>query len=225
MPHISVITPASRGIQNLSFLFRDFKNQTFQDMEHICVYDGRPSEEVINLAEQYKKLYNLKFCSIEKDFGDMHRSPGTKARNYGTSIAKGAFVVFCDDDVRFKDSYLEVLINGMTPNKISVVQVACKESRLFKNGNPNKIAVIPEIGLPTFPIICHVDTANCIFPRKWVLEDPWRYEPEHDYQLIKRIIEKHRPEILMKNGIQADLDGIFVKGIKDFVSIPPYFRL
>jgi len=49
MPMISVITPASRGVKELSQLLRDFRNQTYKDFEHIIVYDGEPSEEIIFL--------------------------------------------------------------------------------------------------------------------------------------------------------------------------------
>jgi len=174
--------------------------------------------------KEHEKDYNIRFVSIEKDFGDMHRSPGTRARNYGTSLAKGDFVYYADDDNRYKGSLLETLINGITPVRLSVVQVTCAESRIFRNGSPTRIAIIPEIGLPTFPIVCHVDTASCLFPRKWVLEEPWRYEPEHDFRLIKRIIEKHHPEILIHNGIQVDLDGLFTKNLRDWVTLPPFYR-
>jgi len=224
LPLISVITPASRGVKDLSNLFRDFNNQTFRDFEHIVVYDGKVPEDVKALADQYKKLYSLRFCSITKDLGDMQRSPGTKPRNHGTSLAKGKFVVYFDDDDRVKDIFLETHVNGIQENMISVVQMSCSESRIYKNGKPERVVLVPEIGLPFFPIICHVGTPCCMFPRKWALEDPWRYEPEHDFRFIKRIVEKHKPLIHLKNGMVVDVDGLVTKGIKDWVSVPPFYR-
>lgn len=226
MPLISVITPASRGVKDLSNLFRDFKNQSLPQhlWNHICVFDGKVPEDVQKLADSYKSQYNLKFTSIAKDMGDMHRSPGTKARNYGVSISDSKFVVFMDDDDRTRDNYLETLISGMQENTIAVCQMSCSEGRMYKNGDPTRIRLIPEIGLPFFPMICHVGTPCVLCPRLWALEDPWRHEPEHDYRFIKRIVDKHRPQILFHAGHFVDVDGLVIKNLRDWVTIPPYNR-
>lgn len=228
MPHISVITPASRGVPHLTQLLRDFKNQTFQDFEHIICWDGQVPGEVMDFMKVHEKDYNIRFVSVAKDLVKLAKypkSPGTGPRIHGTSLAKGDFVYYADDDNRYKDTLLESLINGMNEKRISVVQVACAESRIKRNGDTKRITFIPEVGLPTFPMVCHVDTACFMVPRKWALKDPWGYEGNtHDYSFLKRIIEKNKPEILMKNGVQVDLDGLFVKGLKDWVTLPPFYR-
>lgn len=229
MPLVSVITPASRSAKVLAQLFRDFKNQTFADFEHILVYDGKVPADVQVLADQYKKLYNLRFYSIEKDMGNVHwgsgrACPGNKPRNYGLSMAKGKYVIYADDDNRYRGDYLEAHVMNIRENSITVTQVACSESRIYKNGKPDRIVVIPEIGLPTFPIICHVDTANFMLPIKWALENPWIPEPENDFRMIKRVVEKYKPTIFIKNGIHADLDGLVTKGLRDWVTVPPFLR-
>ena len=228
MPLISVITPFSRGVKELSQLIRDFRNQTFKNFEHIIVNDGPVPDDVKNFIKDHQTDYNIHFMSVEKNMALMSnipKSPGVGPRNYGLSIAKGDFVYFADDDNRYKSSLLETLLGGMTESRISAVQVACRKSRISKNGDPNQIAIIPEIGLPTFPMVCHVDTACLLVPRKWALKDPWKFDGNTgDFTFLKRIIERNKPEIVMNNGVQADLDGIFTKGIRDWVSIPPFYR-
>jgi glycosyltransferase involved in cell wall biosynthesis len=224
MPLISVITPFSRGVKELSQLIRDFRNQTFQDFTHIIINDGSVQDDVKIFMEQHKKDYNIKFTSITKDMGDMKCSPGTKPRNHGLSIAAEKFCCFCDDDDRYKSTYLETLIDGIQDNMISVVQMSCAESRIYRNGNPKRVILVPEVGLQTFPVIGHVGTPCVLLPRKWALEDPWRHEPEHDFRFFKRIVEKHEPLILMKYGLQVDVDGLVTRGLKDWVSIPPFYR-
>ena len=224
MPLISVITPASRGVKELSQLIRDFRNQLFRDFEHLVVYDGQVPDDVRKLMEEHKKDYNLRFCSVQKDMGDMKTSPGTKPRNHGLSLATGQFAVFADDDDRYKDTYLFTLINGMQENMVSVVQMSCQETRIYRDGDSKKTRLVPEIGLRAFPVICHVGTPCVLLPRKWALEDPWRHEPEHDFRFFKRIVEKHKPLILFKAGMQVDVDGITLKGLKNWVTVPPYHR-
>lgn len=223
-PLVSVITPASRGVKELSSLIRDFRNQTFQSFEHLIIYDGTPPPDVAALIEAHRNDYNLKFMSIEKDPGNMSMAPGTRPRNYGIEKSEGKFVVFCDDDDRYRGDYLETLITGMQENMITVVQMSCQESRIARDGNPNRIRLIPEAGLPTFPMICHVGTPCFMVPREWAVKDPWREEPEHDFRFIKRIVENNNPTIWIKYGMYVDVDGLVIRGCRDWVTIPPFYR-
>lgn len=221
-PTISVITPASRGVKELSNLLNDFKNQTFRNFEHIIVYDGKPPTDVQELMKTAGPW--TRFEHIEKDLGNMQQSPGTKPRNHGIKLAQGDYVVFCDDDDRYKDTYLEKLLLGTRDNSISVVQMTCQESRMYRGGSPERIVLIPEIGLPTFPIICHVGTPCFIVKREWAVENPWQHEPEHDFRFIKRIIDKYNPQIHLIAGMQVDVDGLVLRGARDWVSFPPFYR-
>jgi len=225
---ISVITPASRGVMALGYLINDFRNQTFPKelFEHIIVWDGDIPQDVKDFMDLHKNEYNINFTNISKDVGDMKIAPGTRPRNHGVQIAKGAYVVFADDDDRYKDTYLESLATCIGhDNMISVVQMSCQESRMYKNGNPNRIVLIPEVGLPGFPIICHVGTPCFIVKREWALECPWEHEPEHDFRFIHRIVEKYKPQVNFIGGMAVDVDGLVTRGMKDFVSHPPFFRV
>lgn len=223
---ISVITPASRGVKELSQLLRDFRNQTLRksDFEHIIVYDGIVPIDVKKFMEEHKNDYNIRFMSIKKDNGNMGIAPGTRPRNFGVSQAKGEFCVFFDDDDRAADRYLESLYLGISNNMVSVIQMSCQESRMFKNGDPNRIRLVPETGLPYFPIVCHMGTPCFCLPTTWALAEPWQHEPEHDFRFIKRIVEKYHPQIRFQGGCQVDVDGLMLRGLRDWVSKPPFFR-
>jgi glycosyltransferase involved in cell wall biosynthesis len=224
MPTISVITPASRGVKQLSQLLRDFRNQTYQNFEHLIIYDGNPPEDVQVLMKEHKDDYNVIFMNIQKDIGNMKMAPGTKPRNHGISLAKGVFLVFADDDDRYKSTFLETLISNASDDTIAVVQMSCQESRMYKGGNPNRFTLVPEVGLPFFPIICHMGTPCFIVKREWAVAEPWRHEPEHDFRFIKRIVEKYKPKINVVPGMQVDVDGQVIKGMLDWVTFPPFFR-
>jgi glycosyltransferase involved in cell wall biosynthesis len=226
MTILSIITPASRGIKYLSQLFRDFNNQTLpkNQWDHIVVYDGEIPSDIQKLANDYKNKYQLILTSIKKDTGDMKISPGTKARNYGVNLSKSKFVAFADDDDRYRDTLCESFVSNCNDNTISLVQMSCQESRMFRNGDPNTIRLIPEIDLKQFPVCCHVGTPCFCLPREWALAEPWRHEPEHDYRFIKRICDKFHPNIRITGGMNIDVDGVVIKGMRDFVTIPPFYR-
>lgn len=225
-PRISVITPASRGVKDLTHLLRDFRNQTLpKDLfEHIIVWDGKVPDDVKAFMEEHKNDYNIRFTNIDKDPGNMSIAPGTKPRNKGIMLAKGDYVCFFDDDDRAKDVYLEYLMTGVQDNLLNVVQMSCQESRMFKNGDPTRIRLIPEVGLPTFPIICHVGTPCFMVKRIWAEEMPWREEPEHDFRFINRIVDKYEPAVRLVPGMVVDVDGLVLGGMADWVSIPPFYR-
>jgi glycosyltransferase involved in cell wall biosynthesis len=221
---ISIITPISRGVKTLKYLLNDFRNQTFKNFVHICVYDGIPPDDVKILMEEYSHYYNLKFTSIKKDRGDMRNSPGTNPRNHGISIAESPYIAFFDDDDRARSDYVEKFAMNMRENTIVVVQMACSESRIYRNGNPDNIVLIPEIDLQAFPVICHVGTPCVCLPTAWAKAEPWRHEPEHDFRFIKRICDRFHPQIQIVGGMSVDVDGITLHGLKDWVSIPPFYR-
>ena len=225
MPRLSVITPTCRGIKELSQLLRDFRNQTMPKdaWEHIIVRDGEPSQEIIDLMKREGNP-NTVFCNIPKDAGDMRIAPGTRPRNHGVSIAKGEWLVFADDDDRYKDTYVETLMSGSNETVMAVVQMSCQESRMYKNGNPNRTVLVPEVGLNVFPVVCHMGTPCFTVRREWAVECPWQHEPEHDYRFIKRIVEKFHPQVNFIPGMLVDVDGIVLKGMKDWVSYPPFYR-
>lgn len=226
MPIISVITPASRGVDTLSQLLRDFRNQTLPKnlWEHIIVWDGDVPADVRSFIDKHENDYNLKFTNIQKDPGNMSIAPGTRPRNYGVTQAQSEWVVFADDDDRYKDQYLEKCTQDLQGNVINIVQMTCSEARMFRDGNPDKIRLVPEIGLPMFPMICHIGTPCFVVKREWALADPWQEEPEHDFRFLKRICDKYRPTVRIISGMLVDVDGLVIKGMRDFVSIPPFYR-
>ena len=221
-PKISVVTPASRGAKTLNFLLNDFKNQTFKDFEHIIVYDGNPPDDVRQLMAKAGPW--TRFTSIKKDRGNMKDAPGTNPRNHGISIARGEFICFCDDDDRYRDTYLESFAMNIRENSIVCVQMACQESRIYRDGNPNNIVLIPEIDLQAFPVICHYGTPCSCLPTAWAKAEPWRHEPEHDFRFIKRICDRFHPQVQIIGGMSVDVDGITLRGLRDWVSIPPFYR-
>ena len=90
---LSVITPASKGVEHLTHLVRDFKNQTLPRAlwEHIIIWDGIVPDDVQAFMKEHEHDYNIRFTNIEKDPGNMTIAPGTRPRNKGLELAEGKF--------------------------------------------------------------------------------------------------------------------------------------
>ena len=111
----------------------------------------------------------------------------------------------------------------MTKDSISCVQMGCKNYRVSNQGDPDRLRIIPEIGLPRFPILCHIGTPCFAVRREWALESPWQDKPNHDFEFINTICQKYKPKIMISVGMQVEVDGLLGK-VKDWVSRPPFYR-
>ena len=198
-PKISVIVPCSRGVEAIKSIMSDFDQQTFRDFEMVFVYDGKAPEAVNGFVTEIPKSTDSK------------AGRGTTPRNYGISLARGEYVVFCDDDDRYRSTYLESLMNFTCDNRLTVVQMMCPESRCVRNGRDNYYLNIPEIGIP-IPSLCHIGTPCFVVKREWALDLPWRDEPNHDYHFYKRIVDKYKPEIFLNPVVMVDVDGKIIRG-------------
>lgn len=103
-PQISVIVPIHNTSQYLEQCMATLVNQTFRDIEIICVNDGSTdhSQEILE-----------KFASSDKRIILLHRScaSGSAAlpRNMGLERASGKYVIFLDSDDYFAETLLEKL--------------------------------------------------------------------------------------------------------------------
>ena len=208
-PKISVIVPCSRGVEEIESVIGDFRKQTYKDFELILVYDGLVPDDVIDLLGGGLPG-NIVFHDIPKST-DSKEGRGTTPRNYGLSVSSGEYVVYCDDDDRYRSTYLESLMNFTCDNRLTVVQMMCPESRCVRNGRDNYYLNIPEIGIP-IPSLCHIGTPCFVVKREWAMDLPWRDEPNHDYHFYKRIVDKYKPEIFLNPVVMVDVDGKIIGG-------------
>jgi len=91
MPAISVIVPVYNVEQYLEKCLDSIINQTFEDIEIICVNDGS-TDNSRKILEEYKNKDN-RIKIIDKENGGL-----SSARNAGMKIARGEFISFIDSD-------------------------------------------------------------------------------------------------------------------------------
>ena len=114
MATISVIIPIYNSKRYLEKCLNSIVNQTFKDIEIICINDGSKdnSEKILEnfaLTDKRIKIINSKHRGI------------SFARNKGIEIAKGKYCYFVDSDDWIELNTLEKLINIAENNNVDVV--------------------------------------------------------------------------------------------------------
>ena len=100
---ISVIIPIYNTAQYLSACLDHIVNQTYKNIEIICVDDGS-TDDSLSIAKSYARIDD-RIKIVEQENGGQAR-----ARNHGTSLARGEYIYYMDsDDVLDKDA-LETLV-------------------------------------------------------------------------------------------------------------------
>ena len=105
MPLISVVVPMYNVEQYIKRCLDSIINQTFNDIEIICIDDGSPDGSG-KIAEQYA-MHDKRVKVIHKENEGLGM-----ARNTGIEIATGKYVVFVDSDDYLEKSMLQSLINA-----------------------------------------------------------------------------------------------------------------
>ena len=129
-PLISVIMPVYNVEKFLPDCLESLLNQTYRDIEIICVNDGSSdnSPEVLNAYAQKDK----RIVVINKVNGG-----AASARNLGLSKAQGEYVFFMDSDDRMSPECLQSLVDELRQNK---VDMACLNDicSFYSNGRIEK---------------------------------------------------------------------------------------
>lgn len=115
MPKISVIMPVYNGAKYLKKSLESISNQTFTDVEVICVDDGSTdnSLEVLNdLKEKYDFIRVI----------EQENQGSGKARNTGMENAIGEYIAFLDaDDIFIDEDALDTMYDVAKVNDADIV--------------------------------------------------------------------------------------------------------
>lgn len=100
IPSISVVIPAFNAEKYLHQCLDSIVDQSFSDLEIICVDDGS-TDDTGKIFEEYAKLDN-RFVVIHQN----NMGPGI-ARNTGLDVATGKYIIFIDSDDYIENKMLE----------------------------------------------------------------------------------------------------------------------
>jgi glycosyltransferase involved in cell wall biosynthesis len=113
-PKISVIIPVYNVEQYLRECLNSVINQTFKDIEIICIDDGS-TDNSLNILEEYKKK-DIRIKVIHQENKGL-----SIARNNGVEIAKGRYICFIDSDDWVDKKMCETFYSISNKNNLDVL--------------------------------------------------------------------------------------------------------
>lgn len=114
MPKVSIIVPVYNVEKYLPKCLDSLVNQTFKDIEIICVNDGSPDNSIDILNEYAQKDDRVKV--ITKENGGLF-----SARHEGMKYINGEYVIFVDSDDWVSHSLVEKCLNAAKVENPDVV--------------------------------------------------------------------------------------------------------
>ena len=115
MPKVSVIIPVYNVEEYLPRCLDSIINQTYTDLEIICVNDCSPDKSSVVIDEYAKKDSRIKIINREKNGGL------SAARNSGINAATGDYLYFIDSDDWIDKDYIEKMVGTALKSNSDIV--------------------------------------------------------------------------------------------------------
>lgn len=142
-PKVSIVIPVYNTSDYLRKCLDSVVNQTFNDIEVICIDDGSTDSSLDILTEYSQK--DSRFTVVVQN-----RQGAGSARNRGLNIANGDFVCFLDSDDFLELNMIELLYNTAIENSCDIVicnafaqsdddKILCDGKKLYPVINNSKI--------------------------------------------------------------------------------------
>ena len=133
IPKISVIIPVYNTEKYLSRCLDSIVNQTYKNLEIICINDGSTDNSLEILKKYAKKDKRIKVLT------QVHAGQSV-ARNYGLKKVSGYYIGFIDSDDYIDLNYYECLYNLIKENNADIAMCGMKfvdEDKISDNITPN----------------------------------------------------------------------------------------
>ena len=114
LPTVSIIIPIYNTEKYLKQCLDSVINQSYNNIEIICVNDGS-IDSCGKILELYKKK-DSRVCVIERENGGR-----SAARNSGLLVANGKYVLFLDSDDTYTSNTCELALQSILDNNVDIV--------------------------------------------------------------------------------------------------------
>ncbi|MEI0550868.1 glycosyltransferase family 2 protein [Brachyspira intermedia] len=124
---ISIILPVYNAEKYIEKCLNSFINQTYKNIEIICINDGSKDNSYNILKELSTKDNRIKLFTHEN-------SGPAKTRNVGLENATGNYIMFCDSDDYYELNACELMLKTIVENNVDVVMCDCNIKDYFEGG-------------------------------------------------------------------------------------------
>ena len=139
MAKISVIIPVFNAEKYLSRCLESVINQTYKDIEIICINDNSKDNSINILKE-----YSIKDSRIKVFNNEVNKGAGL-SRNIGIDNATGDYIYFIDNDDYIDETYLDNMISTIEKEKCDIVLNLSILTNTNGNLTPYKHPSMPDI--------------------------------------------------------------------------------
>lgn len=192
-PLVSIVIPVYNAEKYLQESLEDVINQSYANLEIICVDDGSTDDSVNILTAYQKKDTRIKIIHQANQYAGI-------ARNNGFDASSGKYVMFLDADDFFNRSMVEKMVRQIEAQKAEVVVCGCE-------GYDNRVSkkIVLSIGnaiesqfLAEKEVISPKDIPNHIFQ----IKAGWAWDTMYSSEFI-------RNKKLRFQGIRSANDAYF----------------
>ena len=220
---ISVIIPVYNIEKYLEKCLESVINQTYENLEIICVYDPS-SDKSYDILEKFSKIDD-RIVVIKRN----EKSGLSVARNVGLKAASGEFVYFLDGDDWISSDFLQLMHEAIVKYKQEAV-CCTNVLHVFEDGTTGHFLKREADGFVKFSQSCimawgwllrrsYLDRFTVLFPAGLRYEDTWFFyvviRPLENVYILNTPVYYHNenPDSLMgkaKGRIIKDYDSITV---------------
>ncbi len=133
---VSVILPVYNAEKTLKKALNSIINQTYKNIEVICINDGSTDTSSVILSVYKNKDHRIKIFSNNENKGIAY------SRNYALNIAKGKYIMWCDADDWFEQDMIKKLVE---PMETTPVDFAMCQTRIINDENLKERLLLEKI--------------------------------------------------------------------------------
>lgn len=175
MTLISVLIPIYNGEKHINKCIESIINQTYKNIEIICINDGSTDNTKEILENFQKKDKRIKIINKKN-------SGYGSSLNLGIEKAKGKYITIIESDDNIKNTMLETLLNKMEENDVDIVKANFYKvsNTIKKNTSKYFINKITNINLFPQMLLIQPSIWSAIYKKEFLTKNNIKFKETKD---------------------------------------------